>query len=428
MALRDPGDGRGDALGQHVGPDERRREAERHQDDRDDPDDAEERRSGGPQREVAVRVGAADAPDELAADPPGPGSARRRSRGAPAPAARPPRAALPHPSPSPRACQLVHASTMPRGADRQPAGRSSAATHVPPARVTLGLWTGTCRPTGPELARSGPASRAGPRCTAASGRRPSSGSGWAGCNGSPATGPVARVSPDALSVTGVAVAGAAALVAGAGGRWPLLAAVLVVLVGVLDGLDGAVALHTGRARPLGAVVDAMADRRRRPAPARDARRAGCAAGVVRRGGSADLPARVPAGPRRRRRDARGRCGDRGRAPDAPGAGGGGLPGRRHPARGHSADGLGLGDGVRDRLGGRRRGRARPPVDRRGADDPGLPGTQAGPTRSATIFADRATIGSPPPGCAEPPTRNSPGTGDRFAGRSSAAQEPCDAVP
>ena len=75
-----------------------------------------------------------------------------------------------------------------------------------------------------------------------------------------ATGPVARISPDALSVTGVAVAGAATLVAGEGGRWPLLAAVLVVLVGVLDGLDGAVALHTGRARPLGAVVDAMADR------------------------------------------------------------------------------------------------------------------------------------------------------------------------
>ena len=35
---------------------------------------------------------------------------------------------------------------------------------------------------------------------------------------------------------------------------------LVVLAGVLDGLDGAVALHTGRARPLGAVVDAVADR------------------------------------------------------------------------------------------------------------------------------------------------------------------------
>ena len=47
-----------------------------------------------------------------------------------------------------------------------------------------------------------------------------------------------------------------------------------------------------------------------------------------------------------------------------------------PARGHSADGLGLGDGVRDRLGGRRRGRARPPVDRRGADDPRFPTGEA----------------------------------------------------
>lgn len=75
-----------------------------------------------------------------------------------------------------------------------------------------------------------------------------------------AAGPAARVSPDVLSVAGVAAAGSAAIVAAQGGRWPLAAAVLVVLAGVLDGLDGAVALHTGRARPLGAVVDAMADR------------------------------------------------------------------------------------------------------------------------------------------------------------------------
>ncbi len=34
----------------------------------------------------------------------------------------------------------------------------------------------------------------------------------------------------------------------------------MVLAGLFDGLDGAVALRTGRARPLGAVVDAMADR------------------------------------------------------------------------------------------------------------------------------------------------------------------------
>jgi archaetidylinositol phosphate synthase len=75
-----------------------------------------------------------------------------------------------------------------------------------------------------------------------------------------AVGPVARTPPDVLSAVGVALAGAAALVAAGGGRWPLLTALLVVLVGVLDGLDGAVALHSGRARPLGAVVDAMADR------------------------------------------------------------------------------------------------------------------------------------------------------------------------
>ncbi len=72
--------------------------------------------------------------------------------------------------------------------------------------------------------------------------------------------PLARTPPDVLSAAGVAVAAAAVAAAGGGGRWPLLAAGLVVLVGVLDGLDGAVALHSGRARPLGAVVDAMADR------------------------------------------------------------------------------------------------------------------------------------------------------------------------
>ncbi|MFT7834549.1 CDP-alcohol phosphatidyltransferase family protein [Saccharothrix sp. BKS2] len=67
-------------------------------------------------------------------------------------------------------------------------------------------------------------------------------------------------SPDALSVCGVLVAVAALGPAALGGRWALLSALLVVLSGVLDGLDGAVALRTGRARPLGAVVDAVADR------------------------------------------------------------------------------------------------------------------------------------------------------------------------
>ncbi|MFD7659388.1 CDP-alcohol phosphatidyltransferase family protein [Actinosynnema sp. NPDC059797] len=68
------------------------------------------------------------------------------------------------------------------------------------------------------------------------------------------------VSPDALSACGVVTALGAVGAASAGGRWALLAALLVVVSGVLDGLDGAVALRTGRARPLGAVVDAVADR------------------------------------------------------------------------------------------------------------------------------------------------------------------------
>jgi CDP-diacylglycerol--glycerol-3-phosphate 3-phosphatidyltransferase len=74
------------------------------------------------------------------------------------------------------------------------------------------------------------------------------------------TGPVSRVPPDVLSLAGVLVAAGAWPVAAAGGRCPLLAAALVVLAGILDGLDGAVALRTGTARPLGAVVDAAADR------------------------------------------------------------------------------------------------------------------------------------------------------------------------
>lgn len=75
-----------------------------------------------------------------------------------------------------------------------------------------------------------------------------------------AAGPVSRVPPDALSLAGVLAVGGAWAAAAAGGRWPLVSALLVVAAGLLDGLDGAVALRTGRARPLGAVVDAAADR------------------------------------------------------------------------------------------------------------------------------------------------------------------------
>jgi CDP-diacylglycerol--glycerol-3-phosphate 3-phosphatidyltransferase len=70
----------------------------------------------------------------------------------------------------------------------------------------------------------------------------------------------ARVHPDAL--TGVALAAGVAVLApaAAGGRWPLLVPVLVVVSGLLDGLDGAVAVLTARSTRWGAVLDAVADR------------------------------------------------------------------------------------------------------------------------------------------------------------------------
>jgi len=74
-----------------------------------------------------------------------------------------------------------------------------------------------------------------------------------------ASGPITRIPPDVLSVAGV-LALAAAWGAVAGPGWPALVVPLVAVAGVLDGLDGAVALRTGRARPLGALVDSVADR------------------------------------------------------------------------------------------------------------------------------------------------------------------------
>jgi len=68
------------------------------------------------------------------------------------------------------------------------------------------------------------------------------------------------VAPHAL--TGWALlagAGVPAAVA-AGGRWPLLAVALLVAAGLLDGLDGAVAVLTGRATRFGYVLDSVADR------------------------------------------------------------------------------------------------------------------------------------------------------------------------
>jgi phosphatidylglycerophosphate synthase len=68
------------------------------------------------------------------------------------------------------------------------------------------------------------------------------------------------VSPDVLTGCGVLTGISAVALAGAAGPWRWGTLALVLATGVLDGLDGAVALRTGRARPLGAVWDAFADR------------------------------------------------------------------------------------------------------------------------------------------------------------------------
>ncbi|CAL9334436.1 YhjD/YihY/BrkB family envelope integrity protein [Streptomyces sp. enrichment culture] len=74
------------------------------------------------------------------------------------------------------------------------------------------------------------------------------------------TRPLRAVPPDLLSLAGPLAVAAAVAPAAAGGPWPLVSCALVVLSGLCDGLDGAVAAVTDRARPLGAVVDALADR------------------------------------------------------------------------------------------------------------------------------------------------------------------------
>jgi phosphatidylglycerophosphate synthase len=68
------------------------------------------------------------------------------------------------------------------------------------------------------------------------------------------------VRPDAITLTGLGLAVLVLPAAAAGGRWPLLAVVTIVLAGLLDSLDGAVAVLSGRISGAGAVLDATCDR------------------------------------------------------------------------------------------------------------------------------------------------------------------------
>ena len=100
--------------------------------------------------------------------------------------------------------------------------------------------------------------------------------------------------------------------AAAGGWWLLVAAAVVVLAGLLDNVDGAVAVLTGRATAWGQVLDSVADRVGDLLFLGALYAAGAPRLVVRGRGSADAAAGVPAGPGDRGRDdarsASSRCG------------------------------------------------------------------------------------------------------------------------
>jgi phosphatidylglycerophosphate synthase len=72
--------------------------------------------------------------------------------------------------------------------------------------------------------------------------------------------PLAGWPPLAATAAGLLVAGAAVPLAVAGGLWLILAGVLVGLSGLLDSLDGALAIGTGRASRRGFVLDSVVDR------------------------------------------------------------------------------------------------------------------------------------------------------------------------
>jgi len=68
------------------------------------------------------------------------------------------------------------------------------------------------------------------------------------------------VLPDVLTAWGAVVSAGVVVLALAGGRWPLLAVLVIVASGLADNLDGAVAVLTDRATAFGSVLDSVVDR------------------------------------------------------------------------------------------------------------------------------------------------------------------------
>ena len=68
------------------------------------------------------------------------------------------------------------------------------------------------------------------------------------------------VPPDVVTLLGLVVSGVVVWLCALGDRWVVLAAVVVGVSGVLDSLDGAVAVLAGRVTRWGAVLDSVVDR------------------------------------------------------------------------------------------------------------------------------------------------------------------------
>jgi CDP-diacylglycerol--glycerol-3-phosphate 3-phosphatidyltransferase len=199
-----------------------------------------------------------------------------------------------------------------------------------------------------------------------------------------------------VTLAGTAVAAVALAPAAVGGRWLLLAAVLLAGNGLLDSMDGCVALLTGRASRWGYVADSAADRISDALLVLALWLAGAAAGLCIAAGSvAALQEYV-----------RARAGNTGFSEI------GVATVAERPTRIILAVlGLAVAAVAPSHA-----------VSITSAATLALLGigivgfgqlvivlwrslrSQAGPMSSATIRADNVTSGSPPPGCAEPPTR------------------------
>ena len=75
-------------------------------------------------------------------------------------------------------------------------------------------------------------------------------------------GPLVRrgVRPGHVTAAAVALSGLTVPAAAGGRRWPLAAAGMTAVAGLLDNADGCVAILSGRVSPFGAVIDNVADR------------------------------------------------------------------------------------------------------------------------------------------------------------------------